>query len=64
MKIHHIIGIDVGGTNTDTVVIQIEQNNLPQIIEKHKVPSQEHFLLSICKALQSVSFSGMEPHFS
>lgn len=40
LDMHHIIGIDVGGTNTDTVVIRIEKDKLPQIIEKHKVPSQ------------------------
>lgn len=40
LDMHHIIGIDIGGTNTDTVVIRIEKEKLPQIIEKHKVPSQ------------------------
>ncbi len=53
MTTRHIVGIDIGGTNTGTVLIQVTPNRLPQVLKMHPLNYEQVQKKTIHNSLSS-----------
>ncbi|CAF4454176.1 unnamed protein product, partial [Adineta steineri] len=50
----HVVGVDVGGTNTDAVLLRIDSDHVPKVITSTKMVTSSDVFSGMLNAVQQV----------